>query len=211
MRHPFLTACADGSISRSRFGRWIVQDHYFVVEFIRYAAHCLAKAPEEHFAVLLLGLESLRQEIIWFEVQGLVLHNHMCSWYYASLGQRGAHAPLAQRPASFCSSRGVLQVNGAQRGLDLMAPRSEAVKEYSRVLESYWDAPYPVHAAQLWAIEMAYNMGWRLPGPMRAPYNEFAERWGSDSFCKYVSALESQADKALESASPVSPTARPSP
>ena len=108
----------------------------------------------------------------------------------------------------------VLQVHAAQRGLDLMAPRSEAVKEYKRLLESYWDVPYPVHAAQLWAVEMAYNMGWRLPGPMRAPYNEFAERWGSDSFCKYVGALESQADKALESATPVSPrcpTNSPSP
>ena len=108
----------------------------------------------------------------------------------------------------FAVSGVVLQDQAAQRGLDLLAPRSETVKEYRRMLESYWDVPYPVHAAQLWAFEMAFNVGWRLPGPMRPPYNQFAERWGSDSFCKYVNALESQADKALESAPPVSHSAR---
>lgn len=48
-----------------------------------------------------------------------------------------------------------------------------------------------------WAIEYAYNQGWQLPGPMPAPYTEFADRWGNPDFTAYVQLLAQQADAAL--------------
>jgi thiaminase/transcriptional activator TenA len=63
------------------------------------------------------------------------------------------------------------------------------------------DMPYPVLATALWAIELAYNQGWQLPGVMPEPYTEFADRWGNRGFTEYVKFLEQQADQVLQRAS----------
>jgi thiaminase/transcriptional activator TenA len=59
-----------------------------------------------------------------------------------------------------------------------------------------------VQATGLWAVELAYNQGWQLPGPMPEPYTEFADRWGNPGFTDYVKLLEQQADEMLSNASP---------
>jgi len=38
---------------------------------------------------------------------------------------------------------------------------------------------YPVQAAALWAIELAYDQAWQLRGQVVQPYDEFADRWGN--------------------------------
>ncbi len=57
-------------------------------------------------------------------------------------------------------------------------------------MASLSDAAYPVQATAFWAIELAYNQGWQLPGAMVPPYDEFANRWGNAGFTVYVKQLE---------------------
>ncbi len=52
----------------------------------------------------------------------------------------------------------------------------------------------------LWAIELAYNQGWQLPGTMPEPYAEFAARWGNRDFTEYVKLLGRLADEVLSTA-----------
>jgi thiaminase len=59
-----------------------------------------------------------------------------------------------------------------------------------------------LQATAFWAIEHCYNLAWQLPGPMPAPYDEFAQRWGNEGFSQYVVQLQQQADEALQAVGP---------
>ena len=89
----------------------------------------------------------------------------------------------------------------AERKLILEIPPQPTCKTYCAVMAQLADAPYCVQAVAFWAIELAYNQGWQLPGPMVAPYSEFADRWGNPGFTDYVECLAQQADEALAQAS----------
>jgi thiaminase/transcriptional activator TenA len=89
----------------------------------------------------------------------------------------------------------------AQRQLNLDAQKQLTCTEYCDYMYSLADMPYPVLATALWAIELAYNQGWQLPGVMPEPYDEFADRWGNPGFTEYVKLLEQQADEVLQTAS----------
>jgi thiaminase len=93
------------------------------------------------------------------------------------------------------------QAKATERDLDLSTPQLRTCQRYSEFMASLAVTPYAVQATALWAIEYAYNQGWQLPGPMPAPYTEFAERWGNPGFTEYVDILASQADAALADAS----------
>lgn len=93
------------------------------------------------------------------------------------------------------------EAKATERGLDLHVPRQLTCQRYCEFLASLGVAPYPIQATALWAIEYAYNQGWQLPGPMAAPYDEFADRWGNPGFTDYVTILAHQADQALGTAS----------
>jgi thiaminase/transcriptional activator TenA len=92
------------------------------------------------------------------------------------------------------------EAKAAERSLDLAAPPQPTCQSYCEFMASLATQPYPVQATALWAIEYAYNQGWQLPGPMPAPYTEFADRWGNPGFTDYVHLLGSQADAALATA-----------
>ena len=49
-------------------------------------------------------------------------------------------------------------------------------------------------------VDMDAFQAWRRASPMKAPYDEFAKRWGNEAFCKYVRVLADQADQALKDA-----------
>ncbi|MBN3909415.1 MAG: TenA family transcriptional regulator [Nostoc sp. NMS1] len=87
-----------------------------------------------------------------------------------------------------------------QRQLNLNIKKQPTCREYCEYMHSLADKPYPVQATAFWAIELAYNQGWQLPGKMPAPYDEFAQRWGNTDFTKYVKLLSQQADEVLETA-----------
>ncbi|PPT05668.1 Tthiaminease II like protein involved in salvage of thiamine pyrimidine moiety [Geitlerinema sp. FC II] len=88
-----------------------------------------------------------------------------------------------------------------ERGLTLQTDKHPTGEAYTQYLASWEVKPYPVRATALWAIELAYNQGWQLPGKMAAPYDEFADRWGNPEFTEYVKHLERQADESLQAAS----------
>ena len=93
------------------------------------------------------------------------------------------------------------QDKATERGLDLNAPRQATCQQYCEFMATLAPEPYAVQATALWAIEYAYNQGWQLPGPMPAPYTDFADRWGNPGFTDYVNLLAAQADEALAVAS----------
>lgn len=69
LRHDFLKDCQHGTIRKSQFDTWLVQDFLFVQEFTRLAATLLSVAPYSDFDVLLGGLEALKLELSWFHVR----------------------------------------------------------------------------------------------------------------------------------------------
>lgn len=87
-----------------------------------------------------------------------------------------------------------------ERGVELDAVRQPACAAYADFMNNLRSECYPVQALAFWAIEAAYNQAWRLPGPMKAPYDEYAERWGNPDFSAYVEILGGQADEALAGA-----------
>jgi thiaminase len=93
------------------------------------------------------------------------------------------------------------EAKAAERSLDLATPPQPTCQRYCEFMASLAIQPYAVQATVLWAIEYAYNQGWQLPGPMPAPYTEFADRWGNPSFTDYVGLLSAQADAVLVTAS----------
>lgn len=65
--HPFVAACADGTLPAAAFDRWLVQDHAFVVGFRRFVADLLAISPDEDARDLLAsGLAALTPELELF-------------------------------------------------------------------------------------------------------------------------------------------------
>lgn len=65
--HPFLLAAADGSLTTEAFGRWLVEDHHFVVGFRRFLARLIELAPTEAARDLLAaGLGALQAELDLF-------------------------------------------------------------------------------------------------------------------------------------------------
>jgi thiaminase/transcriptional activator TenA len=86
----------------------------------------------------------------------------------------------------------------AERQLSLDVPKQPTCVAYCDYMRSLAATPYVVQATAFWAIELAYNQGWQLPGPMPDPYGEFADRWGNPDFTAYVQLLEQQADEMLQ-------------
>jgi thiaminase/transcriptional activator TenA len=93
-----------------------------------------------------------------------------------------------------------------ERQLNLETPMQETCKRYCEFMTNLALEPYVIQATAFWAIELAYNQAWQLPGPMVKPYDEFADRWGNPDFTAYVSLLEKQADKALAKSNEIEQT-----
>ena len=93
------------------------------------------------------------------------------------------------------------QEKAGERQLDLNTQKQPTCTKYCDYMHSLAAMPYPVQATAFWAIELAYNQGWQLPGVMPLPYTEFAARWGNAGFTEYVKLLEQQADQVLQTGS----------
>ncbi|MDJ0695705.1 TenA family transcriptional regulator [Mastigocoleus sp. MO_188.B34] len=89
------------------------------------------------------------------------------------------------------------QAKAQERQLNLKTEPQETCKQYCEYMKLVTTMPYAVQTTTLWAIELAYNQGWQLPGKMPLPYAEFAERWGNQGFTEYVKLLEQIADEVL--------------
>ena len=67
-RHPFLAAVRDGTVARSAFDIWLVQDYRFVADLLWFQGRLLARAPRSAQPVLAGGAVALVDELRWFEV-----------------------------------------------------------------------------------------------------------------------------------------------
>lgn len=62
--HPFVVEAANGTLPREKFDGWLVEDHFYVVEFRRFLATLAAGAPAEPARDLLAGaLAPLQAEL----------------------------------------------------------------------------------------------------------------------------------------------------
>ncbi len=66
-RHPFLLGVRDGTLPAGAFDTWLVQDHHYVGDLLRFQARLLARAPRPAHAVLAGGAVALVDELAWFE------------------------------------------------------------------------------------------------------------------------------------------------
>jgi len=66
-RHPFLLGVRDGTLPAGAFDTWLVQDHHYVGDLLRFQARLLARAPRPAQAVLSGGAVALVEELAWFE------------------------------------------------------------------------------------------------------------------------------------------------
>jgi formylaminopyrimidine deformylase / aminopyrimidine aminohydrolase len=66
-RHPFLLGVRDGTLPVGAFDTWLVQDHHYVGDLLRFQARLLARAPRPAQAVLAGGAVALVEELAWFE------------------------------------------------------------------------------------------------------------------------------------------------
>ncbi|KAL2611444.1 hypothetical protein R1flu_023136 [Riccia fluitans] len=75
IRAPFIQSIRDGTLDLRLYTRWLGQDYLFVKEFCRFVASVLTKAPEsigdEDLDILLGGLSSLQEELLWFRSQSI--------------------------------------------------------------------------------------------------------------------------------------------
>ncbi len=76
-----------------------------------------------------------------------------------------------------------------ERQLKLSASPQAACSQYCEYLELVASMPYAVQVTALWAIELAYNQGWQLPGTMPEPYAEFANLLGQSRFYRVCKTL----------------------
>lgn len=93
------------------------------------------------------------------------------------------------------------KAKASERQLNLNTQKQSTCTKYCDYMHSLSAMPHPVQATAFWAIELAYNQGWQLPGVMPDAYAEFADRWGNPGFTEYVKLLEQQADEVLQTAS----------
>jgi thiaminase len=66
-RHPFLLGARDGTLPAGAFDTWLVQDHHYVGDLLRFQARLLARTPRPAQAVLAAGTVALVDELAWFE------------------------------------------------------------------------------------------------------------------------------------------------
>jgi formylaminopyrimidine deformylase / aminopyrimidine aminohydrolase len=65
--HPFVKSAGDGSLDPAAFGRWLVQDYWFVLGYRRFLAGMVTLAPDWRSSdVLTAGLSPLQDELDLF-------------------------------------------------------------------------------------------------------------------------------------------------
>jgi len=67
LRHPFLQGCKDGSVAPEAFNTWLLQDHLWVREFLKFTEKVAEEAPDQDAPLLLGGVEALQDELAWME------------------------------------------------------------------------------------------------------------------------------------------------
>jgi thiaminase len=137
-RHPFLLGVRDGTLPAGAFDTWLVQDHHYVGDLLRFQARLLARAPRAAQFVLAAGSLALVEELAWFE--------ELAASRGLDLGGRRLPATVAYRelldrldaavvPAALTGLWAIERVY-----LDAWTAAAPGSPEYARYVE-HWTAP----------------------------------------------------------------------
>ena len=137
-RHPFLLGVRDGTLPAGAFDTWLVQDHHYVGDLLRFQARLLARAPRPAQAVLAGGAVALVEELAWFEElagrRGLDLAA-------PRLPATAAYAALLERLDAAAVPAAVTALWAVERVyLDAWTAAAPGAPEYAGYVE-HWTAP----------------------------------------------------------------------
>ncbi|SDF96167.1 thiaminase (transcriptional activator TenA) [Blastococcus aurantiacus] len=137
-RHRFLLGVRDGTLPAGAFDTWLVQDHHYVGDLLRFQARLLARAPRAAQAVLAGGAVALVEELAWFEQlagrRGLVLGAPRLP-ATAAYGELLERLDAADVPAALTGLWAIERVY-----LDAWTTAAPGAQEYAGYVE-HWTAP----------------------------------------------------------------------
>jgi thiaminase/transcriptional activator TenA len=102
---------------------------------------------------------------------------------------RDCHQPLVAGLAALDNELSWFEAHAARLQLDLEIGPNPICRSYTDFLmRAAYSQPYPVLVAILFGVEASYLAAWSALKPA-GPYAEFIQRWSSEAFADYVSAL----------------------
>lgn len=149
-RHPFLTAVGDGTLSEAAFDGWLVQDHHFVCDLLRFQALLLSRAPRPAQAVLAGGAVALVDELAWFEQRAAARRLDLDA---ASLAATDAYATLLERLAGGDVGVALVGLWAIERSyLDAWCYAAPGAPAYRQFVEHWTTAQFASYVAALESI-----------------------------------------------------------
>ena len=121
---------------------------------------------------------------------------------------RAAQPVLANGVVALVDELAWFEQHADKRGLDLSAPPLPATVGYAELLERLDGADVAVALAMLWVMERVYLDAWSYSAPGAPAYREFIDHWTTPQFGRYVAALATAAEEALERAGDPSDVSR---
>ncbi|WP_298224215.1 TenA family protein [Acidocella sp.] len=124
VRHPFVEALADGTLSRTAFSSFLVQDYLFLIQYAR--AYALLAYKLEHLPDIQTALETARALI---ETE-MPLHVKYCAgWGIFEVEMRAAPPALE----TLAYTRFVLEVGFTGDALDLLVALAPCIAGYAQI------------------------------------------------------------------------------
>jgi formylaminopyrimidine deformylase / aminopyrimidine aminohydrolase len=137
-RHPFLAAVRAGTIPERAFDTWLVQDHRFVGDLLRFQARLLARAPRPAQAVLAAGAAALVAELEWFEEQAAARGLELAA---PALPATEAYATLLERLDALDAGTALTALWALERVyLDAWSSAAPGAPAYAAFVE-HWTTP----------------------------------------------------------------------
>jgi thiaminase len=66
-KHPFLTGCANSTVSNEQFNTWLAQDYLYVNSFQPFLLGIIPISPSSDTEILASGKIALENELAWFK------------------------------------------------------------------------------------------------------------------------------------------------
>ena len=124
VRHPFVEALADGSLSRAAFSNFLIQDYLFLIQYAR--AYALLAYKLEELPDIQAALETAKALI---ETE-MPLHVGYCAEWGISEPEMRAAEPAIEMLAY---TRYVLEVGFTGDALDLLAALAPCIAGYAEI------------------------------------------------------------------------------
>ncbi len=137
LRHPFVQGIGDGTLPAERFRFYVRQDYVFLIEYSRFLALAVAKAPEPE---TMGKLASLLHATLNTE---MALHRSYCAQFGISEAELEATQPA---PTTYAYTRHLLAVAYSSPFPDLLAALLPCQWGYCEIGQALARRGEPVHA-----------------------------------------------------------------